>query len=168
MGCGKTTLAKKLSARLSYQLVDLDHEIEERVGVSVANYFSTHGEDAFREMESNTLKTVDYNENTVVATGGGTPCYFDNIEWMNREGLTIYIEMSPAALANRLHKGKAKRPLLKTLDAEEMIDYITDKLKERNAFYRQAALIVNGLGLTVEMLEELIRNSGPSFHRLVD
>lgn len=168
MGCGKTTLAKKLSARLSYQLVDLDHEIEERVGVSVANYFSTHGEDAFREMESNTLKTVDYNENTVVATGGGTPCYFDNIEWMNREGLTIYIEMSPAALANRLHKGKAKRPLLNTLDAEEMIDFITSKLEERNAFYRQAALVVNGLGLTVEMLEELIHNSRPSFHRLVD
>lgn len=168
MGCGKTTLAKKLSARLSYQLIDLDHQIEEKVGCSVASYFSSHGEDAFRKMESETLKTLAYDENTVIATGGGTPCYFDNMEWMNQNGTTIYIEMSPAALASRLEKGKTKRPLLKGLDETEIIDFISDKLEERNPYYSQASLVIPGLGLTVELLEASIHNPGSSFHGLIN
>lgn len=156
MGCGKTTLAKKLSARLGYELVDLDHEIEKQAGTTVGDYFALHGESAFRELESQTLKTFPYQENSVIATGGGTPCYFDNMDWMNLNGLTIYIEMSPEALAKRLENGKAKRPLLRDLDEQGIVDFITQKLEERNPYYRKASLVVNGISLTAESLESLI------------
>lgn len=159
MGCGKTTLAKKLSGRLNFHLVDLDHEIEKQVGTSIGDYFSVQGETAFRTLESQVLKAFPYQENSIIATGGGTPCYFDNMDWMNQNGLTVYIEMTPAALARRLENGKAKRPLLRDLDEQGIVDFITQKLEERNPYYTQASLVVNGINLSPESLEALIFNS---------
>jgi len=156
MGCGKSTLGRKLAARLGYTLIDLDHQLEERAGSSVADYFSAHGEEAFRKFESDTLKSFDYPKNCVVATGGGTPCYFDNMDWMNKNGLTVYIEMTAAALAKRLENGMEKRPLLKGLTEEALIAFITEKLAERNTFYQQAKLIMNGINLTPDTLQAAI------------
>lgn len=156
MGCGKTTLAKKLSARLGYQLVDLDHEIEHNLGQSVASFFAEHGEDAFRKLESETLKTHNYDQNSVVATGGGTPCFFDNMDWMNANGHTIYIEMPAPALATRLQGGKSTRPLLKDLNQHEIQTYIEQKLSEREVHYLKAKSIVNGINLAADDLRALI------------
>lgn len=156
MGCGKTTLAKKLSARLGYRLVDLDHEIEHKLGQSVASFFADHGEDAFRKLESEMLKTLNYDQNTVIATGGGTPCFFDNMDWMNAHGHTIYIEMPPPALATRLQGGKASRPLLKDLNKEEIQHYIEQKLSEREVHYQKAKSIVSGINLGADDLRALI------------
>jgi shikimate kinase len=156
MGCGKSTLAKKLAARLGYQLVDLDQEIEHQLGQSVTSYFAEHGEDAFRKLESEMLKTLDYGQNTIIATGGGTPCYFDNMDWMNTNGHTIYIEMTASALAKRLQNGKSTRPLLKDLDEVAMEEFIEQKLLDRVLHYKKAKSIVNGINLNADDLRALI------------
>jgi shikimate kinase len=91
-----------------------------------------------------------------VATGGGAPCYFDNMEWINNNGTSVYIEMSATALARRLENGKDKRPLLKDMNPEEMIHFIEQKLEERSPFYLQASLKVNGISLTPDDLRALI------------
>jgi shikimate kinase len=156
MGCGKSTLGRKLATRLGYTLIDLDHQIEKIANSTIANYFSANGEEAFRKLESETLKTLDYPKNCVVATGGGTPCYFDNMDWMNANGLTIYIEMTPLALAKRLEQGIAKRPLLSNLSEEGIVHFIETKLEERNVFYKKAKYSLNGINLTPEQIHALI------------
>jgi len=156
MGCGKSTLGRKLATRLGYTLIDLDHKIEKIANSTIANYFSTHGEDAFRKLESQTLQTLEYPTNCVIATGGGTPCYFDNMDWMNANGLTIYIEMTPLALAKRLEQGIAKRPLLGNLSEQGIVQFIENKLEERNMYYKKAKYILNGINLTPEQIHALV------------
>ncbi|ATP57742.1 shikimate kinase [Pedobacter ginsengisoli] len=148
MGCGKSTFGKKLAVKLGYDFIDLDHVLENEVGSNIGDYFASHGEAAFRALESKVLKEYNYPENCVVATGGGAPCYFDNMDWMNNNGTTLYIEMTPIALAKRLEKGKEKRPLLKDMNEEQLIGFIESKLAERNPFYKRAALSIEGINLT--------------------
>ncbi|MDB5032372.1 shikimate kinase [Mucilaginibacter sp.] len=155
MGCGKTTWSRKLAAHLGYEFMDLDHMLEEKAGMTIAEYFTAHGQDAFRELESKILKETAYPENAVVSTGGGLPCFFDNMEWMNTNGKTIYIKLSPKTLADRLDKGKVTRPLLHGLHGDGLIAFITEKLAEREVFYEQATHIVNGIDLSVEALAEV-------------
>ncbi|TKC04410.1 shikimate kinase [Pedobacter frigoris] len=156
MGCGKSTLGKKLATKLGYDFIDLDHQLEKELGDSVGNYFATHGEDAFRRLEKKTLQEYNYPANIVIATGGGAPCYFDNMEWMNANGKTVYIEMSPVALAKRLEGGKEKRPLIKNLNEVELIAFIEAKLAEREVFYKQAAINANGISLTADALRAIL------------
>jgi len=148
MGCGKTTLGKKLAQKMGFSFIDLDHELERATGTTVSEYFSEKGEEAFRSLEKEILNTLPYPTNCIVSTGGGTPCFFDNMEFMNRSGITIYIEMPPAALAKRLEYGKHKRPLIANMDEGEMITFIENKLAERNPFYKRSFLRVNGVGIT--------------------
>ena len=155
MGCGKTTMGRKLSKYLDAQLIDLDHEIEKITGMAISEYFSLHGEAAFRELEKKTLQTYDYAEHCVVATGGGTPCFFDNMEWMNDNGTTVYLQMEPAQLVSRLHN-RQKRPLIRDMDDEQLLAFINMKLAERNPFYYKAKLIVNSFDLDAETLEQKI------------
>lgn len=152
MGCGKTTLGKKLAAKIGYSLVDLDHQIERITGTTVPDYFASHGEEVFRNLESDTLKAHAYDQNTVISTGGGTPCYFDNMEWMKANGITVYIKLPAASLARRLEKGRSKRPLLRNLSEEEVIEFIENKLEERDVFYTQATIVVSGINLNADTL----------------
>ncbi len=156
MGCGKSTLGKKLAVKLGYDFVDLDHQIEKNIGTVIGTYFAEHGEAAFRKLESETLKTFDYPANAVIATGGGTPVFFDNMDWMNANGLTLYIEMSPAALAKRLENGKEKRPLLRDLHDDALIEFIENRLTERDVFYKRAALIMPGVDLNADAMRAVI------------
>jgi shikimate kinase len=157
MGCGKTTWSRKLAAHLGYDFIDLDHLLEEQAGMTIAEYFATHGEDSFRILESEVLKQTPYTQNTVVSTGGGLPCFFDNMEWMNAHGKTVYIKLSPKTLVDRLERSKNKRPLLREKQGEELLAFITERLAEREVFYLQASYIANGISLSVDGLEELIR-----------
>lgn len=152
MGCGKSTKAKQLAHRLECPVIDLDAEIVNKSGKTIAKYFEAYGESGFRDYESEMLKSYPYPETCVVATGGGLPCFFDNMDWMNNRGLTIYLQMTPAALVSRLHN-RQKRPLIKDLNDEELFVFIEEKLKERDPFYTKAKLIVDAFDLDGEKLE---------------
>ena len=151
MGCGKSTKAKQLASRLNCPVIDLDALIVAEQGKTIAEYFAENGEANFRKLESETLKQYNYPETCVVATGGGLPCFFDNMEWMNTNGRTIYLQMTPPQLVSRLHN-REKRPLLKGMDDEQLLAFVEMKLNERNVFYTQAQLVVNAFDLEVEEL----------------
>lgn len=155
MGCGKSTKAKQLANRLNCSVIDLDAVIVAEQGTTIAAYFEEHGEAAFRELESETLKNYNYPDTCVIATGGGLPCFFDNMEWMNANGTTVYLQMTPPQLVSRLHN-REKRPLLKGMDDEQLLAFIEVKLAERDAFYTQAKLVVNAFDLDVEELVRLL------------
>ena len=156
MGCGKTTLGRKLALRLGNEFIDLDHILEAQTGMTIAGYFSNFGEDAFRKLESEVLKQTKYPENAVVSTGGGLPCFFDNMDWMNEHGKTVYIKLSPKTLADRLENEKDKRPVLREHHGDDLVAFIAGKLAERDTFYSRATIIADGLSLTAEKMEELL------------
>jgi shikimate kinase len=158
MGSGKTTLGRKLATRLGYSFMDLDHILEAQAGMTIAEYFSAHGEDAFRKLESAILKQTEYPANAVISTGGGLPCFFDNLDWMNSHGKSVYIKLSPKTLATRLENEKTHRPLLREKHGEDLITFIEEKLAEREPFYNRATLVSDGLSLTAERLEGILKN----------
>jgi len=156
MGSGKTTLGRKLASRMGYAFMDLDHILEAREGMTIAEYFSRFGEDAFRKLESDVLKQTSYPENAVVSTGGGLPCFFDNMQWMNAHGKTIYIKLAPKILADRLKNERIERPVLNGKHGEELLAFIEEKLAEREKFYNQAAIITDGLSLTADKVVQIV------------
>jgi shikimate kinase len=156
MGCGKTTLGSRLANKLKYQFMDLDKVLEASAGMPIAEYFKKFGEERFREFERDILQSTTYPDNVIVSTGGGAPCFFDNMDWMNRNGTTIYISMLPKALAVRLKSGKNERPLIKDLSEEQLIDFIHSRLAERNVFYNKAHHIISGIDITPERVIEAV------------
>jgi shikimate kinase len=144
MGSGKTTVGKLLAEKLGYSFIDMDAHIEEKYFKSVSEIFAKLGEQEFRKLEKNCLCEIAEFENVVISTGGGTPCFFNNMEYMNAHGLTIYLKLSAKELANRLeHSREGKRPLLADRKGEELIQFISEGLAWREPFYIQAGLSVN-------------------------
>ena len=156
MGSGKTTLGRKLAARMNCEFIDLDHKLEQQVELSIAEYFTLFGEDAFRKLEAQILRKTAYPENVIVSTGGGLPCYFDNMDWMKANGRGVYLNLSPKTLADRLEAVKEERPLLQDKHGDALVAFIEQKLAEREPFYAQANIIADGLSLTAERLEEIL------------
>jgi shikimate kinase len=156
MGCGKTTAGKKLASSLNFSFIDLDHEIEMKEKRAISEIFSDSGEDYFRKSESEVLRNLDIHADTVVSTGGGTPCHGDNLLYMRETGIVVYLKMTPLQLAGRLGDMTNKRPLLKDLKEDEMVDFISRKLKEREPFYNQATVVVDGIDLEFRSLSDMI------------
>jgi len=156
MGSGKTTLGRKLAAKIGVEFIDLDHKLEQQVELSIAEYFTLFGEGPFRKLESEVLKKTIYPDNAIISTGGGLPFFFDNMEWMKTHGKTVYIKLSPKTLADRLESGKEERPLLQEKHGDALITFIEQKLAERESFYSRADIIADGLSLTAEKLEQIL------------
>ncbi len=138
MGSGKTTLGRALAADLNVQFIDLDHYIEQRYRKTIAQLFAENGEDGFREIERRMLHEVGEFEDVIISTGGGTPCFFDNIEFMNAQGTTIYLDVPVERLFIRLCIARSKRPLIKNKDDEELRAFIIEQLEKRAPHYSKA------------------------------
>jgi shikimate kinase len=156
MGSGKSTAGKKLAAKLNFEFIDLDKFIESECGQTISEIFDTKGENEFRALEHNALKKLIIKDNLVIACGGGTPCYYGNMELMNNNGITIYLKMSADTLASRLANAKGKRPLLENKTEAELKEYITEHLEKREDIYHQAQYIVKGKNLNVDELVEFV------------
>jgi shikimate kinase len=157
MGCGKSGTGKKLAARIGYDFIDLDDLIEEQYNKTIPEIFESEGENKFRELEHNYLKGLMEKDNVVISLGGGTPCFYNNMELMNSNGVTIYLKMSAEMLASRLKDSKKARPLLKDKSAEELKDFITESLEKREPFYLNAMYKVKAKDLDIEELAVFVK-----------
>lgn len=157
MGSGKTTWGKKLANAIDLPFIDLDHEIVTAIGMTIPEYFEQYGEDKFREQEREILH-LQKGKIAVISTGGGTPCYFNNMKWLLEHGTVVYLEHSPQSLWNRLSKSDVhKRPSLKGLKGDHLLHFIENKLQERAPFYRQAQIIIDQINTTLKELVTTIQ-----------
>ena len=165
MGSGKTTVGKALSKETGLMFYDLDWYIESRMRKSVAQIFAERGEEGFRKIEHNMLHEVAEFEDVIISCGGGTPCFFDNMDYLNRQGDVVYLKATPEVLYKHLLMAKVERPLLKDKTPEELIAYITGHLKEREPFYTKAGHILDvslmdnydKINISVTKLRELLK-----------
>ena len=165
MGSGKTTVGKALSKDTGMMFYDLDWYIESRMRKTVSQIFAERGEEGFRQIEHNMLHEVAEFEDVIISCGGGTPCFFDNMDYLNQQGDVVYLKATPETLYKHLMMAKVERPLLKGKSPEELIAYITEHLQERAPFYEKArhTLDVNVLDdydkikISVQQLRELLK-----------
>lgn len=143
MGSGKTTIGKALADELQIPFYDLDWYIESRMHKSVAEIFAEQGEEGFRKIEYNMLHEVAEFENVLISCGGGTPCFFDNMDYLNAQGETVYLKAEPDVLHKHLKMGKVIRPLLLNKTHEEVHEFIREQLCKREEFYNKAKHILD-------------------------
>ena len=165
MGAGKTTVGKDLSKELGIPFYDLDWYIESRHRKTVAQIFAELGEEGFRKIEHNMLHEVAEFENVIISCGGGTPCFFDNMDYMNQQAQVVYLRCEPEVLQKHLLMGKTDRPLLKGKNPEELITFIREQLEKREPYYAKAryqldvSLMDNydKIKITIAKLRELLK-----------
>lgn len=143
MGSGKSTVGTGLAKALNLDFIDLDHYIESRNHRTIPDIFARDGEAEFRRLEQKALHEVSEIENIVIATGGGAPCFFDNMEVIKRTGKSLYLNGSPRILADRLMHSKTERPLIKGKTEPELVAFIAETLAKRSEWYTQAESILN-------------------------
>ena len=165
MGAGKTTLGKAFARKLNLPFVDLDWYMEERFHKTVGELFVERGEAGFRELEKNMLHEVGAFEDVVISTGGGASCFFDNMDFMNRNGKTVFLNVHPDVLFRRLRVAKQQRPILQGKQDDELKEFIIRALEKRTPFYSQAQYVFNADELedrsqiekSVEKLRDLLK-----------
>lgn len=164
MGSGKTTVGKALSKETGMMFYDLDWYIESRMRKTVAQIFAEKGEEGFRKIEHNMLHEVAEFENVIISCGGGTPCFFGNIDYINQQGEVVYLKATPEVLYRHLLMGKVERPLIKNKTPEELIAYITEQVAKREEFYNKARYTLDvslmdnyeKIQLSVDQLRQLL------------
>lgn len=158
MGSGKTTLGRQLADRLQVAFVDLDEYIEQKEQNTISQIFENHGPAHFRELERQALEAVVYEHtDVVIATGGGTPCFYDNMSFINKHGKSIFLKAPEEEIFHRLRASDLNsRPLLAGKSNEELKDFISKTLEQRQPFYEQATLILHAPGHTLQDLLTLL------------
>lgn len=157
MGAGKSTVGKRLANNLGIPFIDLDDTFESKFRYSIPHFFDHFGEDRFRDFEHQCLKEIiTENEEAVISTGGGTPCFYENMELMNNNGMTVYLKMNPKSLANRLNKARRLRPVIRDVQNADMQAFVEGQLAERDVFYSQAKVSVKGESLDLDALVSMI------------
>ena len=159
MGSGKSYWMDRLAKKLKIPRYDLDHLIEKVEDRSIQQIFEESGEEHFRKMESIVLKWFADKDEFILAIGGGAPCFHNNMEWMNKEGLTIWLDEPTDALIQRLVPEKTHRPLISALNDNELYSYLEEKKTERRKFYGQAKFIVSGNDINEAYLLSLIKDN---------
>ncbi len=144
MAAGKSRLGKELAAIASMQFVDLDDLFEARYRISIIDFFDKYNEEVFRKLEQEILHETQFCNDSIISTGGGTPCFFDNMKFIRQNGKSVYIRVAPASLSSRLLTIRRKRPLLKDLPPLELEPFIIQQLAEREHYYLEADYIVDG------------------------
>jgi shikimate kinase len=157
MASGKSNLGQILAERLEYAFVDLDYLFEERFRIGVLDFFEKYDEKGFRQIEQSLLHETAGWDDVVIATGGGTPCFFDNMEVIRKSGISVYLHWEVSPLVKRLRQVKRKRPLLKDIPADELEVKVAEQLQEREFYYRQADFIFNAENPDLENLVAWIR-----------
>jgi len=158
MGSGKSTTGRKLAASIGCPFMDLDRKIEEVACKTIPRIFAEDGEEHFRKIESEVLKSLDTGSRIIVSTGGGTPCHGDNMDFMIRTGMTVYLKMTPVQLSQRLLNSSGERPLLRNVPDESLPRFIEEKLAQREKWYNKAEIIVEGQNLNIELLGSIINS----------
>ena len=156
MGCGKSSLGRRLAEKLNYVFFDTDIVLEEQAGMKVSEVFSKLGEETFRDMERKVLRESALIDDVIIATGGGMPCHFDNMDFMLKNGKTVYIHLDPVSLADRIKNSHKKRPLVDHLKGKALIKTIKDKLALREPYYMKADCIVKGESLKPKHIISLV------------
>ena len=157
MGVGKSTFGKKLARKLGYRFIDLDGIFEKKYKIRIDDFFGKYDEELFRKLEHEALCESFSSANTVIATGGGSPCFFDAMKKINEQSVSIYLEMSPAAIANRLTHAKKPRPLIKNKTGKELCAIIEQKLGERKKYYEQAHFTIDAISVDAKEVAALLK-----------
>ena len=156
MASGKTTIGKKLAKELSLDFIDLDAYIESQEKKSISEIFNEGGEALFRGVEMKCLKEViGLEPDALISTGGGTPCFYDNIKEMKQAGLTVYLEMDAKSITYRLINAKGDRPIVNKIGEEEMLEFVEQQMEERKFYYSEAQIKVNALGFNSSKIKAL-------------
>ena len=159
MGTGKTAWGSRWSQRFNMPFIDLDELIEQDTGKSVVDIFEKDGEDFFRVKEAELLRNKCIADGHIIACGGGTPCFYDNMQWMNEQGFTVCLTASAPYILKNVLEEKEKRPLVKNINEAELLFFIEQKLKERVSFYNMAKLVLDAENLQEDCLDTMLRNA---------
>lgn len=157
MGSGKTTVGKALADRISWQFCDLDDLIIQRTGLAIADLFERYGEAEFRKVEHSAVFESSFFQKTVVATGGGAPCYHDNLATMKEKGIVIFLKTSVTTIIDRIRKDTSVRPLLQLKTESELHEYVEEHLRSRNEYYNRAEIMIDGDQPVAQIVSEIVR-----------
>jgi shikimate kinase len=152
MGSGKTALGQKLAGLLQYQFIDLDEVFERQYKITIFDFFHKYGEDVFRKLEQKVLRESINMTDVVISTGGGTPCFFDNMDFINQHGVSVFLSLPMAVTLERLRHSRKPRPLLEDKNSEELVSHLAQLMEIRLPFYQQAHLTIEEQSMQSDLL----------------